>query len=88
MRAQGQTTTWEASIGMKAPAGSSNWLRRLRSWVKYPTRRCRATVPPIGYAHWDNRREQLRQPTAEAALDLAAAQFGQSWAIILYSSIQ
>jgi hypothetical protein len=88
MRAHGQTTIWDVRLGIRAPAGSSDWLRRLRSWVKPPKRHCRATVPSVGYAHWDNQRERLQPPITEAALDRAAAQLGPSWAILLYSSLE
>jgi hypothetical protein len=87
MPVHGQTMTWGVGIGMKAPAGSSGWLRRLQSWVRYPTRRYRVTVPPVEYAYWDGRREQFRQPTTDAALDQAIAQLGPSWAIMLYGSL-
>ena len=88
MLAHGQTTTWEVRVGRKAPPRRSDWLRRLRSWLMHPTRRHRATVPPVAYAYWDGRRARLRQPTTEAALDHAADQLGQSWAIMLYRSLR
>jgi hypothetical protein len=88
MLAHGQTTTWDVKVSMKAHPGRTDWLRRLRSWLRHPTRRRRVTLPPVAYAYWDGRREQLRQPTTEAALDHAAAQLGQSWTIMLYSSLR
>jgi hypothetical protein len=87
MLAHGQTTTWGVRVGMKARPGRSDWLRRLRSWLRHPTRRRRATVPPVAYAYWDGRCEQLRQPTMEGAHDRATAQLGQAWTIMLYSSL-
>jgi hypothetical protein len=87
MLSHGQTTTWGVRVGMKARPESSDWLRRLRSWLMPPTRRQRAPVLPIAYSYWDSSRERFRPPTMEGALDHAAAQYGQSWAITLYSSL-
>jgi hypothetical protein len=88
MLAHGQTTTWDVKVGMRARPGRIDWLRRLRSWLRHPTRRPRDPAPPVAYAYWDGQREQLRQPIREAALDHATAQLGQAWTIMLYSSLR
>lgn len=85
MLAHGQTTIWGLSIDTKARPGGADWLRRLRSRLRHPRRRQNASVLPISY--WDGAREQLRQPTAESALDYAAALYGESWAIKFYSAL-
>jgi hypothetical protein len=56
MLAHGQTTTWGVRVGIRARPGSSAWLRRLRRWLRHPTRHPRATEPPVAYAYWDARR--------------------------------
>jgi hypothetical protein len=81
-----QQMTWDVRIGTKARVGSSEWLRHLRNWLMHPTRRLRAMAPSVGYTHRAGRRAQFRPPTTEPALDYAAAQGGQLWAIMLYRS--
>jgi hypothetical protein len=44
---------------------------------------------PITYAaYWDDRLERLQQPPTEAAVDIAAAQMGLAWTLMLYSSLR
>jgi hypothetical protein len=86
MRVHGHTPTWGVRVDVRAPAGGWDWLKRFRDWLLHAATRRRETLPPNGYARWNGRHGQFRPPTTESALEHAAAQGGQSWAVILYSS--
>lgn len=84
MRAYGHTTTWGLHVGTEGRVKGLDWLQRLRRWfASHPTSHGHK-IPERVYASWDAKREQYRPPIAESAMELAAAQGGQSLAIIIY----
>ncbi len=87
MQAHGRTTTWETRLGVDTHVTGLDRLRRIQEWFARRTGRGRYATPGASYKRWDRRRGQFRPPTAEAALDHAAAQGGESWSITMYSTL-
>ena len=87
MQAHGRTTTWDPRLEAGMRVGDLDWLRRLRERFARHTPRSEHGIPATRYRCSARRPKPFRPPTAEAAMDHAAAQGGQTWSIAVYSAL-
>jgi hypothetical protein len=84
MPAHGHTITWGSHAGHYTGKLRWHWLQRIGQWLTGHIVSDGRANPITAYGNWDSRGEQLHPIKAEAALDHAAAQRGQSWSITMY----
>ena len=86
MAAHGHSITWGTHIGRSTHGARGHWFQRLRQWLSSRLVGSTAAAPVTLSKGWDSRREQFQPPSAESALEHAAARGGQSWFIALHSA--
>jgi hypothetical protein len=70
MTAHGHTTAWGTHTGVGRAIDRKGWHARLKSWwAAYRTACSDTRLVPLN-AHWDARRETIRAPRADAAIDM------------------
>jgi hypothetical protein len=84
MRVHGHTITWGTPTEVGRTHRKHEWTHQLRAWwAAHRTARQQAALVACEH-RWDARREVVRPRSAEAAMDLAAAQGTLSIATQLY----
>jgi hypothetical protein len=86
MAAHGHSITWGSHAGHYTGNLRWHWLQRIGQWLTGHIASGGRANPLTAYGSWDSRGEQLHPIKAEAALDHAAAQRGQSWSITMYTA--
>jgi len=73
MHASGHTTVWGTPIGVSRASDTKSWYQQLKVWwAAHKAARQEAALAYLR-AHWDARREAVRSPHADAAIDMVAS---------------
>jgi hypothetical protein len=72
MSAHGHTTVWGTHLGIGRTTDAGGWYQQLRVWwAEHQAARRAAHLARLN-ARWDARREAVRLPHADAAVDMVA----------------
>ncbi len=84
MRAYGHASVWRTHIGVGRAIDSKGWYQQLTEWwAAHKAARQEAKLASLR-VHWDARREAVTPFRAEAASEMAAAQYPLSVATMFY----
>jgi hypothetical protein len=73
MRAYGHASVWRMHIGVGRSTDRKGWYQQMKAWwVAHKTARYDEKLDGLR-AQWDARREAVRPPHADAAVDMVAS---------------
>jgi hypothetical protein len=73
MHATGHTTVWGTHIGVDRTTDGKGWYQQVKEWwAAHRAARQEAKLARLR-ARWDARREAVRPPHADAAIDMVAS---------------
>ena len=84
MHTNSHTTVWGTHIGVSRARDTKSWYQQLQDrWTAYKAARREATIEAL-HRCWDAKREAVTSQCAEAASEMAAAQYPLSVATMFY----